>query len=545
MSSPKTEELTRPLPLRANRSLARTIAWSVLGLLVLLTMLVASLPSIVGSKWFYQKLVDKLAVEGFRLEIGSADISWIRPIALRDIRLEQLDAPKPLDPFVDSSDNPFSETPFSSTDPTASLASSAASGNASRKLSLLSVVAIESNRSLLGYILGGRNLGKITIVKPKVDSELLENSSNLEKLVRSIEDSQAGSKESKAKKPPRIDLEIAVSDASVAVVSEKREEDLLVIPPFSVDVQYKSLDGNSRLLIAPSRILNQVDISQELVRLGLGRAIPLLAKSAWFDGKVSLDIDAIEIPLDHAERTQGRAQLSLHQVRSGPSEPVVINILEMIARFRNKEVVNELVFVDGSLIEITLGDERVLHKGVQVGLPKLDPRLQITSSGSVGLVDKSLEVQLGIPVPVELFAKRDSVKQIGIPQVILPVRGTLESPSVDWTAMRHDSADLLTLISAALGNEAPGTAAAVDALSGLAGGDADQAIGAAVDVLKELRRRRQERAKQAEANPASGPNRTNEDAPQPPARKPLRDALKNILNGPPKDSGPRDSGNGR
>ncbi|MFN7627007.1 MAG: hypothetical protein ACK5PZ_09270, partial [Pirellula sp.] len=94
MSSPKTEELTRPLPLRANRSLARTIAWSVLGLLVLLTMLVASLPSIVGSKWFYQKLVDKLAVEGFRLEIGSADISWIRPIALRDIRLEQLDASK-------------------------------------------------------------------------------------------------------------------------------------------------------------------------------------------------------------------------------------------------------------------------------------------------------------------------------------------------------------------------------------------------------------------------------------------------------------------
>jgi len=521
MASPKTEETPRPLPNPSNRRLLRTFLWLALGLFLILAALVISLPSIAGSRWFYQKLVDKLAVEGFRLEIGSADISWIRPIALRDIRLEQLDALRSVARSKSSSELPAPP----------------AEQNPSRKLSLLSVEAIESNRSLLGYLLGGRNLGKITIVKPKVDIELLENSSNLEKLVRSIESSQTGSNEPKVKKPPRIDLEIAVSDASVAVVSERREEDLLVIPPFSVDVQYKSLDGNSRLLIAPSRILNQVDISQELVRLGLGRAIPLLAKSAWFDGKVSLDIDAIEIPLDHAELSKGKAQLSLHQVRSGPSEPVVINILEMIARFRNTDVVNELVFVDGSLIEITLDDERVFHKGVQVGLPKLDSRMQITSSGSVGLVDKSLDVQLGIPVPVEFLAKRDSVKQIGIPQVILPVRGTLESPAVDWTAMRHDSADLLTVISDALGNEAPGAAAAVGALSGLAGGDADQAIGAAVDVLKELRKRRQERAKQAESKSPSDSRQSSEDSQQSPARRPIRDALKNILNGSTKEPG--------
>lgn len=528
-ASPNFDAPPRSSSKNPNGRLLRAIGWSILGCVLILFSLLAFLPSIVGSRWFYQKLVDKLAVEGFRLEIGSADISWIRPIALRDIQLEQLEGPssKESDSFAIQTTQQGSPQ------------------NDRRKLSLLSVQAVESNRSLLGYLIGGRNLGKITIVKPKVDIELLENSSNLEKLVRSIENSQTGASEPKSKKPPRIDLEIAVTDASVAVVSRKREEELLVIPPFSIDVQYKSLDGNSRLLIAPSRILNQVDISQELVRLGLGRAIPLLAKSAWFDGKVSLDIDAIEVPLDHAERTQGRAQLSLHQVRSGPSEPVVINILEMIAKFRNKEVVNELVFVDGSLIEITLGDEQVLHKGVQVGLPKLDPRLQITSSGSVGLVDKSLNLQLGIPVPVEIFAKRESVKQVGIPQVILPVRGTLESPSVDWTAMRHDSADLLTVISAALGNEAPGTAAAVDALSGLAGGDADQAIGAAVDVLKELRRRRQERAKQAEAEAISDPGRSKEDASQPPSRRPIRDALKNILNGPPRDSGAKDPNSGK
>jgi hypothetical protein len=494
------------------------IGLSTLAILAILT--IAFLPSILGSKWIYQKLVDQLKVEGFQLQIDNAKLAWLQPIAINGINLEQLNAPND-------------------------------------RRNLLSIDSIASNRSLLGYLLNGRNLGKITIKNPKLAVELLEDSSNLEKLTRSLENSAIlPPKNSNKKAPPNVDVQISVESLSVDVRRSDSPENLLVIPPVHLNVHYKSLDGNPRIHVEPTTLLDQVTLTQELVRLGLGRAIPLLANSAWFDGQVSLHIDTLEIPLDNPTLSKGKAELTLHQVRSGPSEPIILNILDMIAKFRKKEPSYELVFIDGSVIQVQLANGQVEHRGVQVGLPKIDQRLQLSSAGTVGLVDKTLNIGLGIPVPIEMLARRESVQQIGIPQITLPIRGTADSPFVDWKALRGDSADLLTLISAALGDEAPATAAIMDAASSLTEGKADQAIGAAIDVLKELRQRRLDRKKQ-QSQPTSNKSSLNPPKPNSPfesdpilktidekstpskqdtnkseqPRRPLRDALKNILNG--------------
>jgi hypothetical protein len=501
------------LPLSRQSMLRRLGKWFAIGLLAL-AVLLGFLPQILGSKWLYQKLVDRLAVQGFRLRIDDAEFGWLKPIAVRGIRLEQVDAPE--DESQERAQN--------------------------KRLDLLSIDAIESNRSLLGYLLHGRDLGKITIHQPRLDIELLENTSNLEKLARSIENSEFKPDSNASKRPPKIDVEIAIEGLSVSVQSPDdrggTDSTVLVVPPLNVNAKYVSLDGASRIEIGSSTLLDQVAITPELVRLGLVRAIPLLANSASFDGKVSLHVDDTVIPLDHPELMKGRAQLTLHQVRSSPSEPVVINVLDMIARFRKKEPAHELVFVDGSVVQVTAHDGRIEHRGVQIGLPRIDPRLQLTSAGTVGILDRTIDIGVGIPVPLELLARRESVQSLGIPQITLPIRGTLDSPFLDWKEFRGESADLLALISAALGDEAPGTASALDALSGITEGKTDQAIGAAIDVIRELRQRRQERLKQAaekdaELVPIDNSNgqksdRGNENSG---SRRPLRDALKGLLNG--------------
>jgi hypothetical protein len=217
----------------------------------------------------------------------------------------------------------------------------------------------------------------------------------------------------------------------------------------------------------------------------------------------------------------------------------------MIAKFRKTEPAYELVFIDGSVIQVQIENGKIEHRGVQVGLPRIDQRLQLSSNGSVSLIDRSLNIALGIPIPIEMLARRESVQQIGVPQISLPIRGTTDSPYVDWKALRGDSADLISLISAALGDEAPATAAILDAASNITDGKADQAIGAAVDILKELRQRRLERKQQQQQKPTAidsaserdpftkkDPNPKTDQTPktdQP--RRPLRDALKNILSG--------------
>jgi hypothetical protein len=486
-------------PVRKSKPLMRRWStWIALGLVALIG-LVGSIPTILGSKWLYQRLVDQLAIEGFRLKVDSAQFAWFRPLAINGIELEQLDLPE-------------------------------------KPRGLLSIESIASNRSLMGYLLGGRNLGTITLRKPKLDIELLENSSNIEKLARSIENSTLSAQKNSSKSKPKLDIQVVVEDLSVGVRRQETGQELLVVPPVDLDLHYLALDGNARLEFAETKLLDQVQVTQELVRLGLGRAVPLLAKSAWFDGRVSLHVDKLEIPLEQPAYAKGRAELTLHEVRSGPSEPIVVNIIDMISRLRKTEIPQELVFIDGSIIQVALAEGRVEHQGVQVGFPKIDQRLQLSTSGSVGLVDRQLDVGLRIPVPLEMLARRESVQQIGVPQVTLPVRGTIESPYVDWKSLRGDSADLLSLVSAALGDEAPGTAAIIDVASGVTSGKADEAIGAAVDLIKELRQRRLERKAKSSSQSDPGPiqpidQKSNEPSKSESPRRPLRDALKNILGG--------------
>ena len=78
----------------------------------------------------------------------------------------------------------------------------------------------------------------------------------------------------------------------------------------------------------------------------------------------------------------------------------------------------------------------------------------------------------------------------------------------------------------------------IDMARGVAGGKADEAIGAAVDLIKELRQRRLERKSRSSGDAESGVlqpiDESNEETSKPQApRRPLRDALKNILGGSP------------
>lgn len=476
-----------------------------IGIPAALLLLVAAFPSIVGSRWFYQPLVDRLAIQGFRLQIDKAEVRWLQPLALRGIHLKQIDAPK-LEQANDGS----------------------------QPRDVIEIKAIESNRSLIGYLLGGRDLGQLRIVEPRIDIEILEDTSNLEKLVDAVANKKKAEPSKPATAPAQVDLVIEVKGMSISVTGQEAAELLLIVPQFDTRIEYLARDQQPMLIVSPSRVLDHVTISPELVRLGLGRAIPLLAKSAWFDGSVSLETERIEIPLDRPEASRGRGTLTLHEVRTGPSEPVVFNILEMIAKMRGKEPVYELVFIDGSRIDVTAADGMIDHQGVQIGLPKIDPRLQITSAGRVGIIEQALDLQVGIPVPIEMVARRESVQQLGVPQISLPIRGTIEKPVIDWTSMRQESSDLFAMIAAALGQEAPGSAAAFDILGAVTKGEADGAIGATVDLFKQLRRWRQEsRSNGNTPTPGTDPsakesgNRPTQTAP----RRPLRDALKNLRGG--------------
>ncbi len=443
---------------------------------ICLLVLIIFLPTLAGSNWITKPIIERLARDRFDLSIDSVKLRWLSPLEFRGITVKQ-----------------DGEVP------------------------LLTIQAITTNRSLLGYLFGGRNLGQVVVEQPTVDVALLSDGSNLSKFVDAIRGAEeAGRTDLKSK--PLFDVAIAIRGFNAKVQKTSSDTPLVVVPPFDADLSYQATQGTTHLFVEPTTLLKGVELRPELLELGLAYAIPVLAKSAWFDGKISLSVGKLDINLDKPIDSLGDAKFTLHQVRSGPSDPQIIALLGMIARMRGKEPIQEIVFVDGSQIEITVVDQKVHHKGLAFGLPKVDPRLQIASSGSVDMVNRMLDIEVQVPVPIENMARRDAVKALGVPTIGIPIRGTLDEPKPDWLALRNNAGILLGSIQDSLQEEAPGMAAFVGAVEGLANGEADQVIGAATDIAKELIERRR-KAKEAELN---GETPTSNGAP-------IRDALRGWL----------------
>jgi hypothetical protein len=474
-------------PRKKNRRWLKIVGGLGLGLFLALL----GLPMLLGSRWIYEPLIQRLAQDRFRLEVDSVKLRWFSPLEFQGISISDLNT----------------------------------SGGATLSKPLISIRTVKSDRSLFGYLLNGRNLGRIEISEPKIDIALLEDGSNLERLVKSLGGTQSTAPTEK-KKQPQLDLDLAIRSLSVQIEPNDGSKPHQVIPPMDADVSYRAVNQDAQLIVQPMEVLNQATLTPEFVRLGVGLAVPLLAKSAWFDGQISLRTKEIRVPLTNPMESKGEATLTLHQVRSGPSEPLIVGALDALANLRGKEPSHELVFVDGSEVVIRVAEGRVFHSGLEAGLPKLDQRLQIATEGYVGMVDRSLDLSVEIPIPIEQLARREKVQQLGVPRVKLPVGGTLDDPEIKWNVMRGESAMLLTTIASQLQSDAPITSTIVDAIGDVTEGRADEAIATAVDFVKALRQRRaQEKAKQSEnVQPSS-------DTAEPEKKRPFRDALKKVLKG--------------
>jgi len=451
---------------------------------VVIFAVIAILPMAVSSRWVYGPLVERFKAENFHLSVGAVKLHWLSPIRLEQISIEQEDRP----------------------------------GS-----TLLSIREVVAEKGLLGFLFSSSELGRWEVIDPIVDVELLQAGSNVEDLARAI-GGRVRDRDSE-RTPPAIDIDVSVKRASVVVHKSNVAEPLVVIPPWDFKVSIRSASGKPRLLVEPTRWLDRVKLTPELMKMGLEFAVPTLAKSAWLDGEVTLDTDKIDVPLDSLANGSGQCLITFHSVRAGFQSPAMIGVTKSLAKFAGHESDGEIFLVDGTQVRVSLENGFVRHEGMRFGLPRLDPRLQLATSGQVGIVDRSMDLGLEFPVPLEWLARTDEVRAIGVPTVRLPVTGSLDEPKVDWLAMREQSADLLAMIQSKLGDDTPAKAAAVGVLEGLAKGTGDEAIRATVDLFGQLRKLRQQR--QADAK-AAEPTSATEGETAPPLTRPapLRDLLR-------------------
>lgn len=499
-----TDNLVTPTPGQVSKPVGR-IRWRRLALacalLALLVMVFA--PTVFGSRLVFQSLLNRLKTGSFALTVESIELRWLSPLIISGIT-------------ITDNENP--------------------------RVPAIAIDQIAGDRGLLSLLFHGGDLGTWTIGNTQVDLTLLEADGRFRNLLTALgqPDSASVSKPERGKSPANFHASIFLTNTEVIVRKRHADAPLVVVPAFDLQATYAIEENSPVISVAATRLLDDVKLTPELVRAGLAYAAPLLAQATWVDGRVTVEVEPVRVPLATPLLSSGYARVRLDAVRLGVNNQEILSAMERAAKALGREAVNELVVLNGTVIHLTMGDGKVHHEGLKFGLPQIDSRLQISSAGSVGLQDRSLDLLIDIPIPLEYIAGRDAVHQLGIPTVTLPVQGHLGQPTLSWKPFRQDIAKVFGNIASQVSDEAPAVSAIMSAVSSVSSGDADQAIMAAAGAIEGLskffqqQRQQRQSSRQPEAESAAGEasqkpqvdGAGQDDASQRPRNRPVLDRLR-------------------
>src|SRR5262245_55223414 len=118
-------------------------------------------------------------------------------------------------------------------------------------------------------------------------------------------------------------------------------------------------------------------------------------------GAVSLSLDKLRIPIgvprDQAvKHKEVEGKLVLHYLSTDVGNPMRQALVQLVAEMNGKDASRVVRLVQDAGIRFRVRDGRLHHEGLRVGFPDIDPELQLTSRGSVGL-DKTLDLFVGLP----------------------------------------------------------------------------------------------------------------------------------------------------
>jgi translocation and assembly module TamB len=225
--------------------------------------------------------------------------------------------------------------------------------------------------------------------------------------------------------------------ASVKVDTTVNEGKLLM--PLQVDatkaVMVASMPPNTQFL-------NQVKITDDLADQFISRASPIFKGAVVSGGRVSLLSRALSVPLgpDLKQKAAFDGELGLNSVALRPGG--MLAQLFSVIKAGNAQ----LVTLPDQRVAVVLKDGRIQQGPLTVQFGPYAMRI----SGSVGLVDMSLDMLAEVPVTPELVGgKSDLYQALKGETLRIPIKGTAKEPSIGSDVLQ---ANLNTLIKGAAKN---------------------------------------------------------------------------------------------
>lgn len=291
----------------------------------------------------------------------------------------------------------------------------------------LSVARVEIAHGLAGILLSAGDLGRVTIDGLVANVEFDEDRrSNLASLV-----DPARVPPSKGVRGGGLRMEVVVEDAVLHLAGPWTTEPWESEPIDVRAVLATDADGGRTWTIDPVDLLVDARLEPAVAQGVLAYIAPVLADATRSSGRFSLRIDSASFPVGRPDEAAVAGVLAMHEVVVGPG-PLVHGIFAALPG--DLPAPPDVRVADESHVAFELRERRVYHEGLEFGLPLRKPgqRLDIVSSGSVGIDDKSLDIAFKLPIPADLPQDRPLLAALAGKQISLGIGGVLGDPRVQF-----------------------------------------------------------------------------------------------------------------
>jgi hypothetical protein len=295
----------------------------------------------------------------------------------------------------------------------------------------LEIRRIEVSNGFASILVTGGDLGRTLVDGLGADVLFDANrTSNFERLFVEPVPQAVGPPTGGGRRRSLVSMRLEVNDARVRIAGPWAAE-----PWVSEPIDIRATLGpaqrgwHSEWTIEPVQLLTHARLEPSVASSVLAYIAPVLADATRTGGEFSLRLNGATLPVgDPADGTLAGV-LSMHRVDLGPGPLAVKTLQELPLRLPPPPTVR---FADEANVDFRLGERRVWHTGLEFGLPLKQPglRLDVHSSGSVGLDDDSLDLKLELPIPAALPQDRPVIASLAGRKISVGVSGTLDDPKL-------------------------------------------------------------------------------------------------------------------
>jgi hypothetical protein len=196
--------------------------------------------------------------------------------------------------------------------------------------------------------------------------------------------------------------QIRVEDASLVLRQPNRKEPLFAADGMNLNMRVETTAAGPMLVVEPVEVFKKRKLNLG-VAPGLVKFLaPDVQTERQVDGEISLSLSKLRMPLgvpqDEAlKHMEVEGALTLHRVSSEVKGPMWQVMIRLLADLNGKKSPDSIqLAAQESEIRFQVREGRLHHEGMRIGFPDIDPELQITSRGSIGL-DETLDLFVELP----------------------------------------------------------------------------------------------------------------------------------------------------